>query len=200
MKLSEIEVGSPIFLHISANQKSMKMDATVKNPLSENTILVSLHSDFNKKLNFGSVTTDVEYYPDGKIPVKWNNVKVLNSDTGYIVQAVSDSTRLNRRNTFRVGVSSAATLKTAVPNCPRKVTLRDVSLTGFSLADRKNELPLALGNTVSVKWEDSGYELDLLGKLVRIEKRADVTIFGFEITNICKDLSSYLNKKQSQRN
>lgn len=199
MKLSEIEVGTPVSLRISANEKSMRLDAIVKRTISENTILVTLQLDTNKKLNFNSVKTDLEYYPDGNVPIKWYDVKIVSSETDYVVQADSDGSKLNRRNTFRVGISATANLKTSIPNCPRQVTVRDVSLTGFSISDRKHELPFAIGNTVSVTWEDFGHVLDLAGQLIRIETRNDVTIFGFEICNICKDLSSYINTKQRQQ-
>lgn len=199
MKLSEIEIGSPISLRISANEKCMRLDAIVKKIISENTALITLQCDINKKLNFSNVKTDLEYYPDGNVPIKWYDVKIVSSETDYVVQADSDGSRMNRRNTFRVGISATAKLKTPIPNCPRQVTVRDVSLTGFSITDRKHELPFAIGNTVSVTWEDFGHELDLAGRLIRIETRDDATIYGFEICNICKDLSSYINTKQRQQ-
>lgn len=198
-KLSEIESGSPVSLRISANDKSMRLDAIVKKNISENTMLIDLQCDINKKLNFSNVKTDLEFYPDGNVPIKWYNVQVASMDDSYVVQATSDGSRMNRRNTFRVGISATAKLNTPIPNCPRQVTVRDVSLTGFSISDRKHELPFVIGNTISVSWEDFGHELDLTGRLIRIETRDDVTIFGFEICNICKDLSSYISTKQRQQ-
>ena len=199
MKLSAIEPGSPVSLRISANEKSMRLDAIVKKNTSENTIVIALQYDINKKLNFSNVKTDLEFYPDGNVPIKWYDVKVASAEEDYVVQASGDGSRMNRRNTFRVGISAPAKLKTSIPNCPRQVTIRDVSLTGFSITDRKHELPFAIGNTISVSWEDFGHELDLAGRLIRIENRDDATIFGFEICNICKDLSSYINTKQRQQ-
>lgn len=197
-KLSEIESGSPVSLRISAHEKSMRLDAIVKRNISENTILIDLQCDINKKLIFNNVKTDLEFYPDGNVPIKWYDVQVANMDDGYVVQASSDGSRMNRRDTFRVGISTSAMLKTQIPNCPRQVTIRDLSLTGFSISDRKHELPFVIGNTISVSWEDFGHELDLVGRVIRIETRDDVTIFGLEICNICKDLSSYITTKQRQ--
>lgn len=198
-KLSEIEIGTPVSLHVSSNAKSMRLEAIVKKIISENTILITLQCDINKKLNFSTVKTDLEFYPSGNIPIKWYDVKIASSQTDYVVQADCDGSKLNRRNTFRVGVSATAYLKTPIPNCPGKVTVRDISLTGFSISDRKGELPFAIGNTISISWNDLDYELNLIGRLIRIENRDDVTIFGFEICNICKDLSSYISTKQRQQ-
>lgn len=198
-KLSDIEIGSPLSLRISANDKSLRLDAILKKHISEKSSIIEIRGDFNKKLNFGSVKTDMEYYPDGNVPLKWNNVAIMSYENDYLLQVSSEGTRNNRRQSFRVGVSTTARLDTIIPNCPRQVTIRDVSLSGFSISDRKAELPFQVGNTISVSWEDIGHILDLTGRLVRIENRPDVTIFGFEICNICKDLSSYVTMKQRQQ-
>ena len=77
--------------------------------------------------------------------------------------------------------------------------IRDLSLTGFSIADRKKELSLGIGSELSVSFEDLGHVLNLVGRVVRIEEQEEVNIFGFEICNLCKDLSSYLSVKQRQK-
>lgn len=199
MKLSLIEPGNPVSLRISANGKTMRLDAIVLKNISENTIIIQLQSEFEKKLNFYNVKTDLEFYPDGNVPIKWYNIQIISIDEGYMVQSSKDGTRLNRRGAFRVGISATATLKTIFPNCPRQVTVRDISLTGFSITDRKRELPFVVGNTIAIEWEDFGHNLDLIGRLIRIEDGANATIFGFEICNICKDLSSYISTKQRQQ-
>ena len=201
MKLSFIESGNPVSLRISANGKNMRLDAVVVRAIEENTIIVQLQDDFNKKLNFNNVKTDLEFYPDGNVPIKWYEVQVVSVNEGYLVRAPKDGTRMNRRSTFRVGISATATLKTVFPNCPKQVTIRDISLTGFSITDRKRELPFVIGNKIAIEWEDFGHELDIVGRLIRIDNQDDATIFGFEICNICKDLSSYISTKQRpQRN
>ena len=199
MKLSLIESGNPVSLRISANGKNLRLDAVVIRNVEENTIIVQLQDEFKKKLNFNNVKTDLEFYPDGNIPIKWYEVQVVSTNDGYLVRAPKDGTRMNRRSTFRVGISATATLKTSFPNCPNKVTIRDISLTGFSITDRKRELPFVVGNKIAIEWKDFGHELDLVGRLIRIEDRDDATIFGFEICNICKDLSSYISTKQLQQ-
>lgn len=130
----------------------------------------------------------------------WYSVKVVNyKDDDYAMQVFSDGTKHNRRGSFRVGVSSPAKVRNAAPGTPREVMVRDVSLTGFSVSDRKKELSLNSGDMLSIYWEDFGHILDLTGRVVRIETQEDVVIYGFEICNVCKDLSSYINKKQRQK-
>ena len=76
------------------------------------------------------------------------------------------------------------------------VTIKDVSVSGFAISDRKKELKLSKGNQVTVSFEDLGYRMNLAGKVVRIETREDMIVYGFVITNICNDLSTYINIKQ----
>lgn len=81
----------------------------------------------------------------------------------------------------------------------KTVMIRDVSLSGFSITDRKKDLNLQTGNEVSLHFEDLGHILNLTGTVVRIEEHEDMIIYGFVINNLCKDLPSYVNTKQRQR-
>ena len=76
------------------------------------------------------------------------------------------------------------------------IIVRDISLSGYSITDRKKELTLSPGDVVQVAFEDIGHTIDLVGKIVRIEEREDMTIYGMVLTNMCKDLSSYISVKQ----
>ena len=69
-------------------------------------------------------------------------------------------------------------------------------MSGFSITDRKRELGLEIGDTLSISYEDFGFMIDLKGKVVRIEEHEDMIVYGLIICNMCKDLSAYLNNKQ----
>ena len=198
MKLSELKEGSEIVLRISANSKMMKLNAVLKQHLYENAAIIAIMYDTDKKLNFNNVTTDVIYYPDDDVPKIWYQVEIMYCDGDYILKVVSDGVNFNRRNYFRVGISQPANLITKIQGGPSQVTIKDVSLTGFAIADRKKELKLSIGDTISVAWEDIGHNLKLTGCLKRIEEHPDVTVYGFEICNVCNDLSSYINTKQKR--
>lgn len=200
MKLSEIQEGSKITLRLMTKDKKLQLDAVLKKHIRENIASITLTCDTSKKLTFDNVRVDLEYSPEGDVPLMWYSVKVVNyKDDDYAMQVFSDGTKHNRRGSFRVGVSSPAKVRNAAPGTPREVMVRDVSLTGFSISDRKKELSLNAGDMLSVFWEDFGHILDLTGRVVRIETQEDVIIYGFEICNVCKDLPSYINKKQRQK-
>lgn len=200
MKLSELGEGSKLALRIIAKDQKMQLNAVLKKHIRDDIALITLMCDTSRKLSFDNVRTDMEYCPEGEVPLIWYSVKVVNyKDEDYAVQVFSEGTKHNRRGSFRVGVSTPARVKNAAPGTPREVMIRDVSLTGFSISDRKGELSLKSGDTISVFWEDFGHILDLTGHVVRTEEQEGVKIYGLEICNVCKDLPSYINKKQRQK-
>lgn len=200
MKLSELEEGSRLSLRVITNNKKIQFHAILKKHVRDNIALITLISDIGKKLKFDNVRTDMEFCPAGDVPFIWYNVKIVSyKDDDYALQVFSDGAKHNRRGSFRVGVSSPARIKNPSPGMPREVMVRDVSLTGFSVSDRKGELSLSSGDMLSVYWEDFGHMLDLTGRVVRTEEQEGVTIYGLELCNVCKDLSSYVSKRQRQK-
>lgn len=200
MKLSELGEGSKLALRIITKDQKMQLNAVLKKHIRDDIALITLMCDTSQKLSFDNVRTDMEYCPEGEVPLIWYSVKIVNyKGDDYAVQVFSEGTKHNRRGSFRVGVSSPARVKNATPGTPREVMIRDVSLTGFSVSDRKGELSLNAGDTLSVFWEDFGHILDLTGRVVRTEEQEGVKIYGFELCNVCKDLPSYINKKQRQK-
>lgn len=191
--LSEITEGERFVLHISNDENSLDLYGIVKRHLKENIALITiLH---NQRLTFENVHVDVEAMGEESIPIMWRNVKIVSYKGDYILQAPADGVKHNRRGCFRVAVAMIAQMKMG-GNGARHVMVRDISLSGFAIADRKKELELSKGTLLSIYFEDLGCVIDLTGKVVRIEEREDMTIYGFETINLCHDLSNYLNMKQ----
>jgi len=191
--LSEITEGERFVLHISNEGHSLDLYGIIKKHLKENIALITiLH---NQRLIFENVHVDIEAIGEESIPIMWRNVKIVNYKTDYIMQAPTDGVKHNRRGCFRVAVAVVAQMKIG-GNGAKHVMVRDISLSGFALADRKKELELSKGTLLSIYFEDIGCIIDLTGKLVRIEEREDMIIYGFQTVNLCRDLSNYLNLKQ----
>ena len=140
IKLSELNEGSNITLLISSKDKVMTLDAVIKKHVKENIAFISLQCDTSKRLVFDSVQVDMEYYQDGSVPFIWHNVKIAYVKSEYAMQVFSEGTRHNRRNSFRVGISTIAKVNT-LGRGPRQVMIRDLSLTGFSITDRNSAPP-----------------------------------------------------------
>lgn len=195
----EIEEGSRILLNLSSGSKSMEMGATIAKHLKDNIALIMLDNSSGQILKFDNIVINVVYTNAEGIPYIWMNSTIVYYQGQYLLQVKADGGRRhNRRNSFRVGVSHYAKLR-VVGRGEMEVVVRDVSLTGFSITDRKKELDLTQGTHVLLRYEDIGHQLELEGNVVRIEETDEFIIYGFVITKSCRDLSSYVNIKQRQK-
>ena len=198
-EFSEIEVGSRILLSLSNGNKSMEMGATIARHLKDNIALITLDNSSGQVLKFDNVNINIIYTNAEGIPYIWMNSTIVYYQGQYLLQVKADGGRRhNRRNSFRVGVSHYAKLR-ITGHGEVEVVVRDVSLTGFSITDRKKDLNLSQGTHVLLRYEDIGHELELEGNVVRIEETEEYIIYGFVITKSCRDLSSYVNLKQRQK-
>ena len=194
-KFTEVGEDSPIVLSIRSNDKHMELGAVVKKHLGKNLTLITLNYGGGKRLVFDNVQIDVLYCASDSIPILWHNAKVINHKDNYLLQIVTDGTRSNRRNSFRVSVATLGWMN-QVGKPPKQVMIKDVSMTGFAITDRKNELKLERGDRIVISFDDLIFSLKLDGKLVRIEEHDDYVIYGFVILNVCNDLTTYINQKQ----
>lgn len=196
---SEVQEGTYMVLQITSkdkdSDKSMDMGATLQKRLSDNVALIVLDYEGKQRLNFDNVLINMECSLEEGMPIIWRNVKVSFYQNHYVLQVFTEGNKYNRRNCFRVSVGVTAKMQ-ALGKGAKQVVVRDVSLSGFSITDRKKELGFTTGDQVRINFEDIGHRLDLEGKVVRIEEREDMIIYGFSLSNLCKDLSSYVNVKQ----
>ncbi len=198
-EFTEIEVGSRILLSLNSGNKSLEMGATITRHLKDNIALITLDNSSGQVLKFDNVTTNIIYTNAEGIPYIWMNCTIVYYQGQYLLQVKADGGRRhNRRNSFRVGVSHYARLRIS-GHGEVEVVVRDVSLTGFSITDRKKELGLTQGTHALLRYEDIGHELELEGNVVRIEETEEYIIYGFVITKSSRDLSSYVNLKQRQK-
>lgn len=198
IKLSELEEGSAVTLRIRTNDNTMQLGAVIKKHVRANLALITLSYATSQRLNFSNVMVDMEYCQENDVPIMWHDVKIMSYQSEYVLQVTGDGVKHNRRSYFRLGLSIPARLRMN-RTAPNQITVKDISLSGFAISDRKKELHLAIGEELSVHFQDLGHELNLAGRVVRIEEREDMTVYGLTICNICKDLSSYISTKQRQR-
>lgn len=194
-KFSEIEEQQRIILHIHTDDKQLDLEAVIQKHIKDNLAAISINFSGTQQLVFDNVQIDVEYCPDNDIPSIWHNAKIASYKGSYVMQLASDGVRNNRRNSFRVSVAKMAWFKMAGKST-QQVMVKDISLSGFSISDHTKELNLAIGDQLSISFEDWGHQIDLDGRVVRIEEREDMIIYGMAICNMCKDLSAYVNNKQ----
>ena len=194
-KFQDIEINSPIVLNIHLGEKHMELGAIVQKHLAQNLTLITLDYNGEKRLNFDNVQLDVQHQSGDGIPILWHGAKVFFYKNSYLIQVNTPGVRSNRRNSYRISVGVSGWLN-MIGKKPIQAIVKDVSMTGFAITDRKKELNLLSGDRVSVTFEDLTFKIHLDGKVVRIEKHDDYIIYGFMILNICNDLSTYINMKQ----
>jgi len=191
---SDIADGSPIILMLHHGSVHMKMDATIISLIREDIAIISLETSVTQILRFDNIEINVIYISDEGSPYMWKKAKIVHFKNNYILEVKGDGNRYNRRYTYRVNVGRQAQIRTA-EDIAYRITVKDVSLTGFSLADKKNELHLSIEDGVSICYEDLNHTIDLYGTVIRIEKKEDYLIYGFQIKRSCHDLPSYITAK-----
>lgn len=195
VEFPSLEPGSRLNLNISNGLNSLEMGSTLVKHVKDHIALISLdHTEH--VLKFDNVNINVIYTNPEGIPYIWLNAKIVFYQGQYLIQLdPNGGRRHNRRCSFRVGVSHHARMRIE-GHGEMDVMVRDISLSGFSITDRKKELNLSKGNHVILRFEDIGHELELEGYVVRIEDAEDYSVYGFVITRASNDLSSYVNLKQ----
>lgn len=195
---SNIRDGSPIILILHTGSVHTKMHANIINLIREDIATISLDTTVSQILKFDHMDIEVIYIADDGYPFVWKKSKIVYFKNNYVLQIKGDGVRYNRRITYRVSISRSAQLRTA-DDKEHKVTVKDVSLNGFSIADKKNELHLAMEEGVSLYFEDINHVIDLYGTVIRMEERDDYIIYGFIIRRSCRDLPSYITTKLGEK-
>jgi len=191
---SEIRDGSPIILILHTGSVHTKMHGHIINLIREDIATISLDTSVSQVLKFDHMDIEVIYLSDDGYPFVWKKAKIVYFKNNYVLQIKGDGTRYNRRITYRVSISRSAQLRTAEDE-EYKVTVKDVSLNGFSVADKKNELKLSMDDGVTIYFEDLNHVIDLYGTVARMEQRDGYIIYGFVIRRSCRDLPSYITTK-----
>ena len=154
-KLSEIEENTRIVFHIHHGEQQMDLGGILKKHLQDNLALITLDYKGSQRLVFENVKIDMEFPQDNGVALIWRNVKIINHQVAYVLQVFGEGVRNNRRNSFRISVGKQGWFSMKGRES-RYVTIKDVSASGFSISDRKQELKLAKGDQLSVSFEDLG--------------------------------------------
>ena len=194
-RFQDLEAKSPIILRVHSGEKSMEIGAVIQKHLAKNLTIINIDYPSNKRLNFDNVQIDVQYQSGDGVPILWHPAQIVFYKNTYLLHVNIPGTRSNRRNSYRVSVGTLGWLN-QTGKSPFQTIVKDVSMTGFAITDRKKELHLSAGDKVFLSFEDMTFKLNLEGKVVRIEKHDDYIIYGFAIVSICKDLTTYISLKQ----
>ena len=189
-----------VILQVSSateNTNTIELEASVLSIARPNLLKIDIPYE-GKVLNFNNTKINLLFYRDNEKPILWRNCMISYLNKQYSLATANEGVSINRRGCFRVGVSQPVIVKRQTRK-NAKAILKDVSLTGFALTDRDNELQLSVGEMVTVYLADGGYDFSLTGHVVRQTQHEDVVTYGCEMSTSCKELSEYITVKQRRR-
>ncbi|MGN0308811.1 MAG: PilZ domain-containing protein [Lachnospiraceae bacterium] len=196
MEFTGIGEGPQITLciHSDKTKTNFRLDAKILKYLDKSTAIVQLFHKEDQPLSFEKVRVNLEYKPEHSAPFLWNHIKIVPYKGSYIVRVgPTKGVKTNRRSSFRVSIGVfARTNNEGLPSA----TVRDVSHSGFALSTNKKEVKLKVGEALSASFSDQGFNIHLDGRLVRIEERDGVIIYGFCFIAPCPNLDQYIALKQ----
>lgn len=195
---SDIKDGSPIIIIMHNGSVHSKMHGNIINLIRGDIATISLDTRTTQILKFDHMELELIYVSEDGTPYVWKKVKIVYFKNNYVLQIKGDGTKYNRRMTYRVTVSQPAKLRKP-DDTIYQITVKDVSLTGFSIIDKKKELHLSLETGVTIYFEDIDHTIDLYGSVVRMEEKEDYIVYGFTIRRSCLDLPSYITTKLGNR-
>ena len=195
---SDIKDGSPIIIMMHSGSVHSKLQGNIINLIRDDIATISLETPTSHILKFDHIDLEFVYIAEEGTPYIWKKVKIVYFKNNYVLQVKGDGTKYNRRMTYRVNISEIAQLRKADDSI-YSVNVKDVSLTGFSILDKKRELRLSKEDGVSIQFIDINHTIDLYGTVMRIEEKDDGIIYGFMIRRSCRDLPSYITTKLGNR-
>ena len=196
-EFSKLEVGCQLILNIERSKA--ELTSRIVKHLRHNIVLISIDNP-SKTIDLNNTIVNVLYSNGNNNLFMWTDATIVCYKGYYLLQVHTDyGEGYNRRKSFRVEFSHAA--KLMVPgHGSYEVVVKDISLTGFAIIDELGLLELKPGASVHLKYEDSGYALNLDGNVVRTRlTKEQFTLYGFVITRPCRDLQSYVQTKQRQQ-
>lgn len=197
MKLSDFNKNDSIVITAKTENNELKFDASIIKILRDNVAIIDIHSEENYRFNFDNVQLNIEYNPGDDVPFIWRTARILNIKNQYVLQVNCEGVRFNRRSCYRLPIGKMVYIN-IMGKQTYEVMLKDISLSGFSIIDRHNEIDLYIGNDACIQFEELGYKIKLIGRVVRITEYENKKVYGFELRNLCNDLSPYIALKQQK--
>ena len=191
---SNIKDGSSILIMMHNGSVHMKLMGNIINLIREDIATISLETPTSHVLKFDHTELEVIYISEEGIPYIWKDAKIVHFKNNYVLQVKGEGTKYNRRMTYRVSIFRNAELRKSDDSL-HPVTVNDISLTGFSVCDKRKELSLSKDDGVTIEFTDIEYTINLYGTVIRIEESDDSITYGFIIRRSCRDLPTYITTK-----
>lgn len=205
MKLSEIEIGTPISILVKHEEEELNFDVAVEAVVGESVLVNALRSEEGKLIDFNSQNVSIELYikQEGDKPLLFTEVtlKCVSYKKNIYHQIITEKEAVayNRRDTVRVFIGIQGKAQVGPNKTALDITVKDVSCEGFGIVCERPIIG-AVGGPVRVVFKDADQHFDLRGVIVR-EYRLDNgrVVYGCRIERREPMLQRYVNVKQRQQ-
>lgn len=192
--LKDIAEGQEVTLSckLPAQDNEIEFKATVMQT-SMQYIMLDIPRVDDKRLSFKGVMTSLITERDGGAYV-FSPCNIVFYQGNYIAQCIKEGRKINRRKSFRVGVSIMGSLIRG-GDSPVNVYVRDVSASGFSIT---TERILEIGEEITVRYTDMGIKLSLTGNVVRTVTEEGKNVYGCKLLRESEGIAQYVQQKQRE--
>lgn len=204
MRLSELEQGGNIVLHVNIGGKFADFSSVVLSVGGDYIVAEAIRIN-DKVISFlgDNVRLDMSYIRDGKPPFFWRGITCETfSDHGktvYKVIATGEGFERNRREAFRLFLGITGVAQLGINNKATEVIVKDVSETGFSFVSEK-DFGEVINSPVRLVFIDMDRNYSLMGIVVRkVVISENKIIYGCKLSVQNELLSQYINIKQRQQ-
>ncbi len=213
MRIEELTTGTPITLTANVNGEQLDFHTTVQEVFPKKKFILAdaVYQD-EKIVSFNAPGTSVDLLAalDRDKPMLFQGIKIATMKKAdkslcYGITATGEAKPINRRENYRCYVGLPTTIKCGLQQMTYSAILRDVSVSGFSVAV-DSDLELTQNQVIHTLLEDYIAELNenfsfhLYGLIVRIQQLDNGKIvYGCRLNAKIGGLENYLMKKERMR-
>lgn len=202
MRLSDLQDGDNIIIHVNINGQFADFPSVVKKKLQGEEILAEAVRIGGKVVGFLSenVHLDLYYIRQDRPPIVWKNVKcktvLFDNKTFYNITAFAEGYESNRRNAFRMFIGLSGVAQLGLNRKALSVIVKDVSESGFSFVSSE-DIEDVINLPVRLVFEDIDRNYSLMGLVVRKVVIGEKKIlYGCKLSVENLELVKYINYKQ----
>lgn len=213
MKIDELIPGMTITFYVDVHGKVFTFDSKITEVYPLRQLVLAQAVQRNGKIvsfNGKDVIVDLIVNTGEEKPHLFKNIKVttLKKNNGtfyYNLITDEDSKPYNRRESYRCYVDIPSDFRITLDRVPLTVTLRDVSINGFSFVCDK-DYDLQIDHLVNINFKDyleetgEKFEFPLCGLISRIQKiKHNKILYGCRLNTPVPGLEAYIMKKERLR-
>lgn len=191
--LTDLIEGSTVTVSSGNNGQTVEFTGTVTK-VYDSFICLDIPKVDGKVLSFKGVKTNVMAAVEESTLYQFTDCMIVYLKGAYVVKCTKEGRKVNRRKSFRVGVSIIGSMYRLGVD-PVNVYVRDISETGFSITTDKE---LAVNDEICVRYDDLGYKIVLNGKIVRTVEQDGKNVYGLQQTKENAGLNTYIANKQRE--